>query len=772
MASNISVAITANSADLQAKLALAQAALRGTTTEVNAAARAIVGMGDAVNDNALASFESLVQQQTEARAAVAAFRTELGETVAGRGGLVALRAEVEGMAAPMRNATAAFAAFGEAFGLAFAADRVLGGLDRLAEAGEDLQKLSETTGIAVETLSGWHYAADQVGVSAEDLDTGLMRLGRNIQAALVDPTGQAAHAFALAGFSADDLRAHSNDLQYVLLKMADAFRAHSEGAQADALAMELVGRQGAELVPFLREGSDGIEAMVQKNRELGNEMTGQMATAMKNYRDQVKDLSAAWHGLGLALANDVYPILTKLASFLTTITPALEEFTSLVVKISPVGQALAGANLVEAAAARSTGGSSVEVAIPPIASGASGSSAAGAAGAPGAAGPFGDLGQPVAELERFRTELDKVRAAMEAAGATNEAVLAREAQLWGQEVNDAQLTAQEKLQAEQGYSQARLALLKEESAAAKAAADEETRTASEAYRQQMALVKSDDEEALAAIRAAHAGSRLDQLQAEASYWRQIVAMTRQGTQQQIDAIKQLDQVTLQVAQEQASQWKEAEQQLESAFTRPVTRAFDTMVQGLVAQTRTWQQTMAKAFDQMAQSFIEDVGKMIAEWLAFEALQAVGGGGIASAFGMTGGPLATIFGAGGLIGGAEAGGGIFSGIASLFSSPLAGLAAFDVGTMGVPQTMLAMVHQGEIILPPGLSDAVRGGTATVGTPGSAAGGGVNNFNVNATLAASAIDARSIVQQIVNNPTVMRSFAAALGRYLPLNPSLSL
>ena len=191
-----------------------------------------------------------------------------------------------------------------------------------------------------------------------------------------------------------------------------------------------------------------------------------------------------------------------------------------------------------------------------------------------------------------------------------------------------------------------------------------------------------------------------------------------------------------------------------------------MISGIFNRTQPWDQTMAKAFEQMAESFIESVAKMIAQWLAFEALTAVGGGGVASALGMSGGPLAALFGAGGGAGlGALFGGGGAAGGAGAITD-LAGLAMFDTGTMGVPSTQIALVHQGEIIVPPGLSDSIRSGNATLGGPGAAGGTTLApSFNLNL----AALDARS-VQQLFSNPTFTRMLTNLVNRGGMLNPSL--
>ena len=657
---------------------------------------------------------------------------------------------------------------GEAFGVAFAADRILGGIGRLAEWGAGLLKVSQETGISVETLSDWRYAADQVGVAADSLDTGLVRLGRNIQQALTQPTGQAARAFETAGVSQQFLREHSNDLEGVLLRLASAFQAHADGAQADAVAMALFGRAGADLIPLLREGASGIEAFAAKNRELSGELSGPEAAALNRYSGQVKDLGVAWRGVGIEIANVVLPALTAAAGLLKPLNAPVVNPATGEVEAGSLGG-------IEDMLKKTTTQPGAPGVGPDLGRGAT--PGATSAGGASAKTPFGDLSQPVAELEKFRAKLDDVKLALQQQGASAQDVLLREAELWRQEASAAGLTAQEVIQARQQLDTTWSQLLKQKAAEAKAEADQETRAAKQAadeqtrdmttnYRQQMELVKSDDDEAMAAIKAAHAADRREELLAEQTEWQRRVQIAVQGSQQQIAAERGLAAVNVQIANEQAAQWQQAERQLTESFTGPATRAFDTMISGMFNRTQSWNQTMAKAFEQMAESFIESVAKMIAQWLAFEALTAVGGGGVASALGMSGGPLAALFGAGGGAGlGALFGGGGAAGGAGAITD-LAGLAMFDTGTMGVPSTQIALVHQGEIIVPPGLSDSIRSGSATLGGPGAAGGTTLApSFNLNL----AALDARS-VQQLFSNPTFTRMLTNLVNRGGMLNPSL--
>ncbi len=175
-------------------------------------------------------------------------------------------------------------------------------------------------------------------MSAESLDNGIKKLGKSIsETALLTPTSTAADAFRAMGISQDFLRENSNNLEAVLMKMADAFHDHTAGAQADAIAMAAFGRAGVEMIPWLSQSSEKIAEQVQRFKEPHGELTGPMSDAMKENEQAAKDLGAAWGGYEQKITNAVLPALTKLYQSLTDIKGLAVSIAS-----TMTGPALAG----------------------------------------------------------------------------------------------------------------------------------------------------------------------------------------------------------------------------------------------------------------------------------------------------------------------------------------------------------------------------------------------------------------------------------------------
>lgn len=119
--------------------------------------------------------------------------------------------------------------------------------------GEQLYKLSKQTGIAVESLAKLGYAAEQESASIEALAVGMKFLQRNMADAIAG-IGQAQGAFNYLGISLTDSSGKMKSTEEVLLEVAEAFQHIPNEAVKTAVAMDLFGRSGAELVPFLSLG--------------------------------------------------------------------------------------------------------------------------------------------------------------------------------------------------------------------------------------------------------------------------------------------------------------------------------------------------------------------------------------------------------------------------------------------------------------------------------------------------------------------------------------
>lgn len=220
---------------------------------------------------------------------------------------------------------------------AFSINAIRNMISDFAELGDMFDKMSQRTGVSVEALSGLKFAAEQSGASIETLEMGI----RNMQRVLLDVqqgSSTAATTLSMLGLSIDNLQTMSPEQQF--LQMAQAIAGVEDPSRQAALAMELFGRSGTQLLPMLQQGEAGIEALMQEARRLGIVMSEEDAKAAADFTDAMNRLSSVFKGIATQVASVITPILTKLSNLFTSLDKGTRE---LIVQVGLFGAAFLAA---------------------------------------------------------------------------------------------------------------------------------------------------------------------------------------------------------------------------------------------------------------------------------------------------------------------------------------------------------------------------------------------------------------------------------------------
>lgn len=176
-------------------------------------------------------------------------------------------------------------------------------------------KLQEKTGISVETLSVFNFAAQQAGVDQETMGKGLIKSVRFFDE--YDKGAQKARDATKNLFGNENaLKGLSEDQR--ILKVTDALARLEPGAKRTGAAMEIFGKSGAELLPVLDKlGDGGIEELRKKMVKLGLVMDDNLVAAADRAHESLKDLEALAQGAALQFASGVAPLLANAAETVT-----------------------------------------------------------------------------------------------------------------------------------------------------------------------------------------------------------------------------------------------------------------------------------------------------------------------------------------------------------------------------------------------------------------------------------------------------------------------
>jgi ABC-type transporter Mla subunit MlaD len=197
-------------------------------------------------------------------------------------------------------------------GIAKAATALAGLVQRGTEAADRMGKLAQASGVAVEDLSKLSYVATLSDVSTEELGTALARLSKNMSEAAEGSKSQAA-AFGRLGVAVRDAEGNLRPVNDVLLDIAERFARAEDGAGKAALAQELFGRAGADLIPLLNQGAGGLQALGDEASRFGAIVTQDMAEAADRFGDDLDRLHLGVNALGMQMAKELTPALHGLA---------------------------------------------------------------------------------------------------------------------------------------------------------------------------------------------------------------------------------------------------------------------------------------------------------------------------------------------------------------------------------------------------------------------------------------------------------------------------
>lgn len=207
--------------------------------------------------------------------------------------------------------------------------------------GDQLQATADKIGVTAERLQELQYAADETDVPIEGLEQGLQKLNAAIGAFKTGVgDGKVKDAFKILGIKPEDLKG-VRDASDLLPVLADKLGKVGTVAEQVQIAKKL----GIEdLLPLLRQGSDGLEQMSKRARELGLVLSNETVKALADADRQMElagqqintNLRAAFSGL----AVDIAAATTALANFLTglrTSQPALAAYLRAISRIPTRG---------------------------------------------------------------------------------------------------------------------------------------------------------------------------------------------------------------------------------------------------------------------------------------------------------------------------------------------------------------------------------------------------------------------------------------------------
>jgi len=137
-----------------------------------------------------------------------------------------------------------------------------------ASALNDIDRLSKVAGMSSEQFQKMQYAAKMTDVEAGELAIGLKKLSQAMDDA-TRGTGEASGWFSTMGISVKDVDGKLKPLNKIMGEIADKFASWEDGPRKIAIAVDIFGRSGANLIPYLNQGAAGLKKFYEEAEKLG-----------------------------------------------------------------------------------------------------------------------------------------------------------------------------------------------------------------------------------------------------------------------------------------------------------------------------------------------------------------------------------------------------------------------------------------------------------------------------------------------------------------------
>jgi len=199
----------------------------------------------------------------------------------------------------------------------------IGALTRkVLQLGDRLQKVSLQTGLAVEELEILQFAASQSGVGTEALNKSMQKFNRTIGDA-DQGIKESSDAFARLGISITANDGKIKDSSALFVEVAEAIKGIESPARQAAIASDLFGRSGVELLPLLQQGAFGIDMFADRLREVGGIVGTDAANSISAFNDQMDLLNRAFTAKFAVVLVAVLPFLTALVDNFDAVAKAV-----------------------------------------------------------------------------------------------------------------------------------------------------------------------------------------------------------------------------------------------------------------------------------------------------------------------------------------------------------------------------------------------------------------------------------------------------------------
>lgn len=208
---------------------------------------------------------------------------------------------------------------------------VEGSIHSFEDLATQVNSMKRVIGGSVEDVSALRGAFQLSGVDVDSATASVIKFEKGLSDTASGNAGAAATALAKIGIAAKDSSGQILPMTTLLPQVADKFESMPDGANKTALAMQLFGKSGAQMLPFLDKGASGIAELEGKAKSMGLTLDDAGIQKFKDSAKEQREFQATMQGLQVTLGQAFLPVLEGVQNaFREFFIPLIEKATEFV----------------------------------------------------------------------------------------------------------------------------------------------------------------------------------------------------------------------------------------------------------------------------------------------------------------------------------------------------------------------------------------------------------------------------------------------------------
>lgn len=236
---------------------------------------------------------------------VGSLSIDIGVNPAGvASGMAAAKGSVKSGVDSMHGALDSLKGFMASIGAGLTVAAFAGWVKGAIEAADSTSKMAQKLGLATDEVAGLQLAFRQAGVG-EEFEQAMGKLAKS--------AASGSEAFKAMGINVKESDGTLKSTRALLGEVADAMAGYEDGTAKIALAQELFGKSGAQLIPLLNAGAEGLAEYDAMAHKLGLTINDETAKSAEKFNDTLDLIGQGSQGVARQVAAQLLPTLSGLA---------------------------------------------------------------------------------------------------------------------------------------------------------------------------------------------------------------------------------------------------------------------------------------------------------------------------------------------------------------------------------------------------------------------------------------------------------------------------